>query len=73
MIVCTQRKPWSPLTPWQGAQTSIYCAVTEELETVSGKYFSDCKPANISSQGLNDETAKKLWNVSCELLGVEWN
>ncbi|XP_026564309.1 retinol dehydrogenase 11 [Pseudonaja textilis] len=60
-------------TPWQGAQTSIYCAVTEELETVSGKYFSDCKPANISSQGLNDETAKKLWNVSCELLGVEWN
>lgn len=26
-------------TPWQGAQTSIYCAVKEELETVSGKYF----------------------------------
>ncbi|XP_026526937.1 retinol dehydrogenase 11 [Notechis scutatus] len=60
-------------TPWQGAQTSIYCAVAEELETVSGKYFSDCKPANVSSQGRNDETAKKLWSVSCELLGVEWN
>ncbi|XP_058017865.1 retinol dehydrogenase 12-like [Ahaetulla prasina] len=60
-------------TPWQGAQTSIYCAVTEELENVSGKYFSDCKPANVSSQGRNDETAKKLWNVSCELLGIQWN
>ncbi|XP_060543512.1 retinol dehydrogenase 12-like isoform X3 [Pantherophis guttatus] len=60
-------------TPWQGAQTSIYCAVSEELETVTGKYFSDCKPAYVSSQGRNDETAKKLWNVSCELLGIQWN
>ncbi|XP_070615230.1 retinol dehydrogenase 12-like isoform X2 [Erythrolamprus reginae] len=60
-------------TPWQGAQTSIYCAVSEEMETVSGKYFSDCKPAYVSSQGRNDETAKKLWNVSCELLGIQWN
>lgn len=26
-------------TPYEGAQTSIYCAVAEELESVSGKYF----------------------------------
>ena len=26
-------------TPVQGAQTTIYCAVSEELEGVSGKYF----------------------------------
>lgn len=26
-------------TPWQGAQTSIYCAVTEGLEDKSGCYF----------------------------------
>lgn len=26
-------------TPWQGAQTSIYCAVTEGLERKSGCYF----------------------------------
>ncbi|KAL7992350.1 hypothetical protein Chor_016606 [Crotalus horridus] len=60
-------------TPWQGAQTSIYCAVAEELETVSGMYYSDCKPAYVSSQGRKDETAKKLWNVSCELLDIQWN
>ncbi|KAM6466793.1 retinol dehydrogenase 12-like isoform 1-T3 [Liasis olivaceus] len=60
-------------TPLQGSQTSIYCAVAEELETVSGKYFSDCKPARVASQGRNDETAKKLWNVSCELLGIQWD
>ncbi|XP_017206915.1 retinol dehydrogenase 12 isoform X2 [Danio rerio] len=26
-------------TPWQGAQTTIYCAVTEGLESKSGSYF----------------------------------
>ena len=26
-------------TPAQGAQTSLYCAVSAELEGVSGKYF----------------------------------
>jgi len=30
-------------TPTEGAQTSIYCAVSEEVEGVNGKYFSDCK------------------------------
>lgn len=26
-------------TPWEGAQTSVYCAVAEELESVTGQYF----------------------------------
>ena len=26
-------------TPWQGAQTSIYCAVTQGLENKTGCYF----------------------------------
>ncbi|XP_003224921.2 retinol dehydrogenase 12 isoform X1 [Anolis carolinensis] len=60
-------------TPQEGAQTSVYCAVAEELESVSGKYFSDCKPAYVWPQGCDDETAKKLWDVSCELLGIQWD
>ncbi|RLW10152.1 hypothetical protein DV515_00002215 [Chloebia gouldiae] len=83
-------------TPCEGAQTSIYCAVAEELESVTGQYFryfsilmsmeildlkelkeyfsySDCQPAYVSSQGRDDETAKKLWSVSCELLGIQWD
>ncbi|KAJ1103705.1 hypothetical protein NDU88_001126 [Pleurodeles waltl] len=60
-------------TPKEGAQTTIYCAVAEELESVSGKYFSDCSPAYVASQGRNDETAKKLWEVSCRLLGIQWD
>ncbi|KAF2980125.1 hypothetical protein EK904_009561 [Melospiza melodia maxima] len=60
-------------TPCEGAQTSIYCAVAEELESVTGQYFSDCQPAYVSPRGRDDETAKKLWSVSCELLGIQWD
>ncbi|KFQ27107.1 Retinol dehydrogenase 12, partial [Merops nubicus] len=60
-------------TPWEGAQTSIYCAVAEELDSVTGQYFSDCQPAYVSPRGRDDETAKKLWNVSCELLHIQWD
>ncbi|NWI07448.1 RDH12 dehydrogenase, partial [Tichodroma muraria] len=60
-------------TPCEGAQTSIYCAVAEELDSVTGQYFSDCQPAYVSPRGRDDETAKKLWSVSCELLGIQWD
>ncbi|XP_051866205.1 retinol dehydrogenase 12 [Pristis pectinata] len=60
-------------TPKEGAQTSIHCAVAEELEEISGKYFSDCHPAFVAPQGRNDETAKNLWNVSCKLLKIQWD
>uniref|UniRef100_UPI00398EA05F retinol dehydrogenase 12 n=1 Tax=Pristiophorus japonicus TaxID=55135 RepID=UPI00398EA05F len=60
-------------TPKQGAQTSIYCAVAEELQATSGKHFSDCSPAFVAPQGRNDETARKLWDVSCKLLEIRWD
>ncbi|NXD07878.1 RDH12 dehydrogenase, partial [Nothocercus nigrocapillus] len=60
-------------TPCEGAQTSVYCAVAEELDSVTGQYFSDCQPAYVSPRGRDDETAKQLWSVSCELLGIQWD
>ncbi|NWJ01342.1 RDH12 dehydrogenase, partial [Crypturellus undulatus] len=60
-------------TPREGAQTSVYCAVAEELDSVTGQYFSDCQPAYVSPRGRDDETAKQLWRVSCELLGIQWD
>ncbi|XP_053700952.1 retinol dehydrogenase 12 isoform X2 [Synchiropus splendidus] len=60
-------------TPREGAQTSIYCAVAEELHSISGKHFSDCTPAFVAPQGRSEETARRLWDVSCELLGIEWD
>ncbi|XP_049596871.1 retinol dehydrogenase 12 isoform X1 [Syngnathus scovelli] len=60
-------------TPREGAQTSIYCAVAEELHSISGKHFSDCTPAFVAPQGRSEETARRLWDASCELLGIQWD
>jgi hypothetical protein len=48
----------------QGAQTSIYCAVSEDLNSVSGCYFSDCKQKEILPHGLNQRDAARLWELS---------
>ncbi|XP_005103743.1 retinol dehydrogenase 13 [Aplysia californica] len=62
-------------SPEEGAQTSIYLAVSEDVAEISGKYFVDCdiqeKEANPVSR--NMELAAKLWKVSAELTGLESN
>ncbi|KAF3836023.1 hypothetical protein F7725_028581, partial [Dissostichus mawsoni] len=59
-------------TTLEGAQTTIYCAVESGLESQSGGYFSDCAPARCSRAASDDETAQKLWEISCNLLGITW-
>ena len=60
-------------TTVQGAQTSIYCAVQEGIEELSGSYFSDCAVASSSGVSQDVEMAKKLWEVSEEMTGVKWS
>ncbi|XP_041963578.1 retinol dehydrogenase 12 [Alosa sapidissima] len=57
-------------TPWEGAQTSIYCAVTEGLESKSGSYFSDCSEKETAVEGRDDVAACRLWEVSARLVGL---
>ncbi|KAI2571715.1 RDH11 isoform 6, partial [Pan troglodytes] len=57
-------------TPQQGAQTSLHCALTEGLEILSGNHFSDCHVAWVSAQARNETIARRLWDVSCDLLGL---
>lgn len=71
-----RQTPWyvkhvfQPLTwfwaknPTEGAQTSIYLAVSEEVEGVSGRYFADCKETPCSSSADDLLLAQKLWKVS---------
>ncbi|KAK7881305.1 hypothetical protein WMY93_029714 [Mugilogobius chulae] len=61
------------LHPVEGAQTTIYCAVEPGLESQSGGYFSDCATARCSRAASNDESAQKLWEISCNLLGITWD
>ena len=56
----------------QGAQTSIYCSAAEELEGVSGLYFSDCKVREGNKLAKDPGLAKKLWDVSERITGESW-
>ena len=58
-------------TPEQGAQTTIYCAVAEEIEGVSGKYLADCAIKETSKGAQDDDAARKLWDLSLKLVGLE--
>ena len=58
-------------TPRQGAQTTIYCAVAEKLEGVSGRYFSDChEQVPKTAVSMDDQVAEKLWKVSAEMVDL---
>ncbi|XP_069007657.1 retinol dehydrogenase 12 [Embiotoca jacksoni] len=59
-------------TAVEGAQTTIYCAVEPGLESLSGRYFSDCGPARSSRRATDDDMAQKMWDISCNLLGITW-
>ena len=56
---------------WEGAQTSIYCAVSEEMEGVSGQYLADCKIKKSSAASMDSEMAEHLWDVSMKAVGLE--
>ncbi|NXJ86842.1 RDH11 dehydrogenase, partial [Trogon melanurus] len=55
----------------QGAVSTIYCAVSEEVSGISGKYFeSDCGLALPSAAARDAGLARKLWEESERLTGL---
>jgi NAD(P)-dependent dehydrogenase (short-subunit alcohol dehydrogenase family) len=56
------------LTPEQGAQTTIYLASSSEVEGVTGKYFSRCKPIRSNALSYDEASQRKLWALSERLV-----
>lgn len=56
--------------PEVGAQTSLYLAVSGEVNGVTGQYFDNCHPAVPSAKARDDGVARKLWEVSEKLTGL---
>ena len=52
----------------QGAATTCYVATSPELAGVNGYYFSDCNPREPSTLMRDVELAKRLWDISEELV-----
>jgi len=64
----------------QGAATSVWAALGEELEGVGGRYLEDCNQAvpwtkdapfiGVMPHALDPETAERLWAISEETTGA---
>jgi len=70
-------------TPAQGASTSVWAAIGEELEGVGGLYLEDCAEAGpasdddptkrgVASHALDLGAAERLWALSEETVGVRF-
>lgn len=56
--------------PERGARTSIYLASSLEVEGITGKYFARRRQQKSSGTSHNQEAARRLWEVSEELTGL---
>ncbi|XP_046617473.1 retinol dehydrogenase 13-like isoform X4 [Neodiprion virginianus] len=70
-IIKLSMQPWMWLllkNPVQGAQTSVYAAVSTQLEKSTGKYFSDCDVKTPSANAMDDNLAEILYSKSLLLV-----
>ena len=58
-------------SPEQGARTPIQLASSPEVEGITGRYFANGKPRRSSKRSYDDADARRLWDVSAELVGVD--
>lgn len=58
------------LSPDDGARTMIWLASSPELEHVTGKYFENQSEKSSSKESYDLEVARRLWEVSSELVGL---
>lgn len=56
------------ISPEKGAETSIYVAISPEVEGVTGQYFSDRKIGKPAKQATDPATAQRLWQISEQLV-----
>ncbi|MEV5646748.1 SDR family NAD(P)-dependent oxidoreductase [Nocardia sp. NPDC052254] len=68
----------------QGAATTVVAAVAPEFEATGGHYLDDCREAytvsddadlsghshGVKQWALDPDTARRLWSVSCAMLGL---
>lgn len=58
-------------TPAQGAATQVYVATSPALEDVSGEYFEDCNPVDVSGDHhmFDAAMARRLWQGAEKMTG----
>lgn len=59
-----------PLTPDEGADTQIWLAISDEVEGLTGKYFVLRQEMRSSDVSYDKAVARRLWDVSAEMVGL---
>ena len=59
-----------PLTPVEGAKTTLHVATSPTLEGVTGRYFRELGEARTSPASYDVGTREALWTASAALVGV---
>ena len=59
-------------SPKRGAKSSIYLATAQDVEGVSGRYFDNCREREPADHATDPATAKRLWELSEELVGFHY-
>lgn len=54
----------------EGADTINYLAISKEVEEITGKYFIKRKAVSSSAISYDESIARRLWQVSMELIGL---
>jgi NAD(P)-dependent dehydrogenase (short-subunit alcohol dehydrogenase family) len=57
-------------TPEQGAATAVYLATSPDVAAVSGEYFIDERPVAPTAAAMDDEAARRLWEISERAVGL---
>jgi NAD(P)-dependent dehydrogenase (short-subunit alcohol dehydrogenase family) len=55
----------------QGAETAVFLAASPLVGGVSGKYFIDEEPVRSSNLSYDQTLARRLWEISAELVGLQ--
>lgn len=55
----------------QGAATSVFLAVSPDIKSLGGQYFSDCKPMKAARLATDPGIAKRLWELSATIVGLD--
>lgn len=58
------------ISPEKGARTSIWLASSPEVASTTGGYFFKCAPSRPSKLARDDESARRLWAASEELVAA---
>lgn len=57
-------------TAEEGAQTTLFAALSTNLENISGKYISDCQIVEPSKESLNVEWQKIMFEEAARIVGL---